>query len=86
MNKTYDTSGLSLNYLEILSESVMAVGSRRIFALDLNDIIAFPDAGHMPIFPPAEQESWIILLEVRPLSMAHLLASTNNTANLLFCR
>ena len=86
MNKTYDTSGLSLNYLEILSESVMAVGSRRIFALDLNDIIAFPDAGHMPVFPPAEHESWIILLEVRPLSMARLLASTNNTANLLFCR
>ena len=70
-------SDLSLNCLEILSESVMAAGSRRNFALDLNDIIAFPDAGHMPVFPPAEQESWIILLEVRLLSMSHLLARTN---------
>ena len=45
----------------------MAAGSRSKFALDLSDIIAFPDAGHMPVFPPAERESWIILLEVRPL-------------------
>jgi hypothetical protein len=43
----------------------MAAGSRKKFALDLNDIIAFPDAAHMPVFPPAENESWILLLEVR---------------------
>lgn len=75
-----------MSCLEILSESVMAAGSRSKFALDLNDIIAFPDARHMPILPLAEQESWIILLEVRPLCMAHLSASTSSTANLLFFR
>jgi hypothetical protein len=42
----------------------MAAGSRKKFSLDLNDIIAFPDAKHMPVYPPEEQESWIILLEV----------------------
>jgi hypothetical protein len=43
----------------------MAAGSRKKFALDLNDIIAFPDAAHMPVFPPTEKESWILLMEVR---------------------
>jgi hypothetical protein len=42
----------------------MAAGSRRKYALDLNEIIAFPDAAHMPVFPPHEGESWILLLEV----------------------
>jgi hypothetical protein len=46
----------------------MAAGSRKKFALDLNDIIAFPDAAHMPVFPPAEKESWILLMEVRKLT------------------
>lgn len=43
----------------------MASGTRKKYALDLNDIIAFPDAGHMPVFPPDENESWILLMEVR---------------------
>jgi hypothetical protein len=42
----------------------MAAGTRKRFALDLNDIIAFPDAAHMPILPPKEGESWILLMEV----------------------
>jgi len=42
----------------------MAAGSRKKYALDLNDIIAFPDAGHMPVFPPEEKESWILLMEI----------------------
>jgi hypothetical protein len=42
----------------------MATGSRKKYALDLNDIIAFPDAAHMPVFPPHEGESWVVLLEV----------------------
>jgi hypothetical protein len=46
------------------SVRIMAAGSRKKFALDLNDIIAFPDAGHMPVLPPTEGESWILLLEV----------------------
>jgi len=42
----------------------MAAGSRKKFALDLNDIIAFPDAGHMPVFPAHDGESWILLMEI----------------------
>jgi hypothetical protein len=42
----------------------MAHGSSEKFALDLDDIIAFPDARHMPVLPPEPGESWIILLEV----------------------
>lgn len=42
----------------------MAHGSEEKYALNLDDIIAFPDAGHMPVFPPEPGESWIILLEV----------------------
>ena len=44
----------------------MAAGSRRKFALDLNDIFAFPDGDHLPIRPPIteEGESWVILVEV----------------------
>jgi hypothetical protein len=38
----------------------MAAGSRKKFALDLNDIIAFPDAAHMPVLPPEEKESWVL--------------------------
>jgi hypothetical protein len=43
----------------------MTSGNRKKYALDLNDIIAFPDAGHMPVFPPEAGESWILLMEVR---------------------
>jgi hypothetical protein len=38
-------------------------GSRSKYCLGLNDIIAFPDAAHMPVFPPDEGESWILLLD-----------------------
>jgi len=48
----------------------MAAGSRKKFALDLNDIIAFPDAAHMPVFPPTEKESWVLLMEVRNIILA----------------
>lgn len=69
----------------------MAAGSRKKFALDLNDIIAFPDAAHMPVFQPAEKESWILLMEVgaplvsrgergdSPLSRAMLTLPPNHT-------
>ena len=44
----------------------MAAGSREIYALDLNDIFAFPDGENVPIKPPntAAGESWVMLLEV----------------------
>jgi hypothetical protein len=45
----------------------MAAGTKKKFALDLDDIIAFPDAAHMPVFPPKEKESWILLMQARPL-------------------
>jgi hypothetical protein len=56
-------SQIANKYLRTDSAS-MAAGSRKKYALDLNDIIAFPDAGHMPVFPPEEKESWILLMEV----------------------
>lgn len=42
----------------------MAHGSEKKYALNLDDIIAFPDAGHMPVLPAEPGESWIVLLEV----------------------
>lgn len=44
----------------------MAAGSKRKYALDLNDIFAFPDGDNIPLRPPntEEGESWIMLLEV----------------------
>ncbi|KAK0205815.1 hypothetical protein DFS33DRAFT_1257529 [Desarmillaria ectypa] len=39
-------------------------GSRTRYALDLDDIIAFPDIAHVPMFPPKEKESWYILTEI----------------------
>jgi len=42
----------------------MASGSRERFALDLNNIMDFPDNDNIPIFPPKEGESWIMLLEI----------------------
>lgn len=41
----------------------MAHGSPGKHALKLADIIAFPDGKHVPLLPPYEGESWIILLE-----------------------
>ena len=45
----------------------MAAGSREHYALDLNDIFAFPDGENVPLRPPntAQGESWVMLLEVR---------------------
>jgi hypothetical protein len=44
----------------------MAAGSRKTYALDLNDISAFPDGNNIPLRPPDTKngESWVILLEV----------------------
>ncbi|KAI0275591.1 hypothetical protein BGY98DRAFT_991871 [Russula aff. rugulosa BPL654] len=44
----------------------MAAGSREKYALDLNDIFAFPDGENVPLRPPntAAGESWVMLLEV----------------------
>ncbi|KAF8989487.1 hypothetical protein BDQ17DRAFT_1373122 [Cyathus striatus] len=38
--------------------------SRSRFTLDLNDIIDFPDIGHIPVMPPHDGESWFILTEI----------------------
>ncbi|KAF9462523.1 hypothetical protein BDZ94DRAFT_1165664 [Collybia nuda] len=42
----------------------MAHGSDEKYALNLDDIIAFPDAAHMPVLPPEPGESWILLMEI----------------------
>ncbi|KAF8492044.1 hypothetical protein F5888DRAFT_1732925 [Russula emetica] len=44
----------------------MAAGSRKKYALDLNDIFAFPDGDNIPLRPPntEEGESWVMLLEI----------------------
>jgi hypothetical protein len=44
----------------------MAAGSRKIYALDLNDTFAFPGGNNIPLRPPnaEEGESWVMLLEV----------------------
>ncbi|KAK0227070.1 hypothetical protein EDD85DRAFT_157649 [Armillaria nabsnona] len=39
-------------------------GSRTRYALDLDDVIAFPDIAHIPVFPPNEKENWYILTEI----------------------
>ena len=48
----------------------MAAGSRTKYALDLNDIFAFPDGDNIPLSPPntEEGESWVVLLQVGLLS------------------
>ena len=48
----------------------MAAGSRKKYALDLNDIFAFPDGNNIPLRPPntKDGESWVMLLEVGLLS------------------
>jgi hypothetical protein len=43
---------------------VMAAGSRGRYALNLDSIMAFPDADHIPVLPPYDGESWYFLLEV----------------------
>ncbi|KAJ7271068.1 hypothetical protein C8J57DRAFT_1320588 [Mycena rebaudengoi] len=42
----------------------MAAGTETVYKLDLEDIIAFPDSGHIPVLPPAPGESWIIFGEI----------------------
>ncbi|KAK0455704.1 uncharacterized protein EV420DRAFT_1552809 [Desarmillaria tabescens] len=39
-------------------------GSPTRYALDLDDVIAFPDIAHVPVLPPQEKESWYILTEI----------------------
>jgi hypothetical protein len=48
----------------------MAAGSRRKYALDLDDIFAFPDGDNIPLRPPNTEdgESWVMLLQVGLLS------------------
>lgn len=38
--------------------------SRNRYTLDLDDVIVFPDIGHVPVLPPKEGESWYIITEV----------------------
>ena len=54
-----------------LSLTTMAAGSRKKYALDLNDIFAFPDGNNIPLRPPDTKngESWVMLLEVGLLSL-----------------
>ncbi|KAJ7101426.1 hypothetical protein B0H15DRAFT_991373, partial [Mycena belliarum] len=42
----------------------MAAGTDTVYKLDLEDIIAFPDAAHVPFLPPQPGESWIIFGEI----------------------
>lgn len=42
----------------------MASGTRKRYALDLDDIMSFPNADTLPVFPPKEGESWIMLMEI----------------------
>jgi hypothetical protein len=42
----------------------MAAGSRKKFALDLSNIMDFPDGLNIPIVPRKKGESWVIPLEV----------------------
>jgi hypothetical protein len=55
-----------LIWTDPLPNSTMAAGSRKTYALDLNDISAFPDRNNIPLRPPDTKngESWVILLEV----------------------
>ncbi|KAF5309291.1 hypothetical protein D9611_014667 [Ephemerocybe angulata] len=47
-----------------MSSGTSMPGSRSRYSLDLDDIIAFPDIAHVPVFGPKDGESWYILLEV----------------------
>ncbi|KAF7369826.1 MYND-type domain-containing protein [Mycena venus] len=42
----------------------MAAGTEKVYKLDLEDIIAFPDTAHVPFLPPNPGESWIIFGEI----------------------
>ncbi|KAH8822829.1 hypothetical protein DL96DRAFT_1619433 [Flagelloscypha sp. PMI_526] len=40
-------------------------GSQTRYALDLDDVIAFPDVGHVPIIPASvKNETWYFLVEI----------------------
>ena len=54
--------------LAFFNSTTMAAGSRKKYALDLNDIFAFPDGDNIPLRPPniEEGESWVMLLQVGP--------------------
>jgi len=49
----------------------MAAGSRKKYALDLNDTFVFPDGDNIPLRPPDTDkgESWVMLLEVSLLGL-----------------
>ena len=55
--------------------AVMAAGSRGRYALDLDDIMAFPDAKHIPVLPPQDGESWYFIFEVSLRAQRSFLAS-----------
>ncbi|KAJ7456977.1 hypothetical protein FB451DRAFT_1275457 [Mycena latifolia] len=42
----------------------MAAGTKTVYKLDLEDIIAFPDSAHVPVFPPKPGESWVIFGQI----------------------
>lgn len=39
-------------------------GTRTSYTLDLDNTMAFPDYGHIPVHPPAPDERWVIVAEV----------------------
>ncbi|KZP24847.1 hypothetical protein FIBSPDRAFT_784215 [Athelia psychrophila] len=45
----------------------MAAGTQTTYALNLDDIIAFPDSAHSPVLPPEPGESWFVLTQARRL-------------------
>ncbi|KAJ7699342.1 hypothetical protein B0H17DRAFT_1049494 [Mycena rosella] len=42
----------------------MSMPSDTVYKLDLEDIIAFPNPGHVPLLPPTPGESWIIFGQI----------------------
>lgn len=60
----------------------MAAGSRRVYALDLNDTFVFPDADNIPL-EAEEGDSWVMLLQVSLLSST--MYFRGNTHGFTFC-
>ena len=65
----------------------MAAGSRKKYALDLNDIFAFPDGENIPLRPPDTKngESWVMLLEVGLPSTVSTMLNFMVNVVFLFC-
>lgn len=64
----------------------MATGSRKKYALDLNDIFAFPDGNNIPLRPPntEEGESWVMLLEIKDFPSSRQIYWTVDITGKLF--